>query len=174
MGIPAINLLTLRRVCIHWSAGGYTPGDAERYHYHFTVDAMGNIGIGRFKPENNIPPLRNGGYASHCGGGNSYTIGVALCGMAGYTSPRSQGRYPLTAKQCEAAWKLIAEQCYKYGIPVTEDTVYTHYEFGKKNPESDSAGKIDITFLPHKPELKPGEVGDYIRGKVTWYLAKMK
>jgi hypothetical protein len=93
--------------------------------------------------------------------------------MAGYTSPRSQGRYPLTAKQCEATWKLVAEQCHKYGIPVTEDTVYTHYEFGKRNPGSDSAGKIDITYLPYKPELKPEEVGDYIRGKVTWYLKKV-
>lgn len=128
---------------------------------------------GKFKPEANIPPLPNGKYAAHCGGGNSYCIGVALRGMGGYVNPKNPGKYPLTEKQCEAAWSFIATLCKQYAIPVTPDTVFTHYEFGRRNPDSDSKGKIDITFLPYKPELKANQVGDYIRGKIRWYLAQL-
>lgn len=163
----------LRKICIHWTAGSYFQSSADRYHYHYSVTATGNVIPGKFRPESNIPPLRNGFYAPHCGGGNSWCIGISLCGMAGYLSPIKPGKYPLTRKQCEAAWKLTAELCKENGIEVTPETVFTHYEFGKRNPNSDSAGKIDITYLPYKPELKPEEVGDYIRGKVTWYLKKV-
>jgi hypothetical protein len=51
--------------------------------------------------------------------------------------------------------------------------VFTHYEFGRRNPESDSAGKIDITHLPYAPELQPDDIGDHIRGKVRWYLQRL-
>src|SRR5882672_2565795 len=171
--IDSSPIKLLKKICIHWTAGGYDPNDIDQYHYHYTVSAMGNVAGGKFLPEANIPPLRNGHYAQHCGGGNSWTIGVALCGMAGYTLPSKPGKYPLTAVQCEAAWELVAKLCKENAIPVTAETVFTHYEFGKKNPQSDSAGKIDITYLPYKPELLASEVGDYIRGKVRWYLANL-
>lgn len=163
----------MKRVCIHWTAGGYYPNAIDRRHYHFMVDAMGNVSPGIFKPQDNIPPLYYERYAAHCGGGNSYTIGIGLCGMSGYASPKNIGKYPLTEKQCESAWAFVAKQCKEFRIPITADTVYTHYEFGKANPNSDSAGKIDITCLPYKLELKPGEIGDYMRGKVRWYYAKL-
>lgn len=162
-----------KKICIHWTAGSYTMGTADFRHYHWTIGKDGKIDKGRFSPFSNIPPLCNGKYAAHCGSGNSYCIGIALRGMAGYCSPEKCGRYPITEVQAEAAWELTAMLCKEHGIPVTPDTVFTHYEFGKKNPESDSAGKIDITHLPYKPEIKPDEVGDYIRGKVRWYLQKL-
>ena len=171
-----INLRELPRklkfICIHWSAGAYT--NLEREYYHFSIDPSGTVHEGLLKPEANIPPLYQGKYVPHCGGGNSYAIGVALLGMAGYKSPKAIGNYPLKQEQCEAAWAKVAELCHKYQIPVTPDTVYTHYEFGKRNPKTTSAGKIDIVFLPFKPELTPDRVGDYIRGKVKWYLAKLE
>jgi hypothetical protein len=90
--------------------------------------------------------------------------------MAGYQGAGKVGAYPLTQKQCEASWAWIARLCLEHGIAVTPETVFTHYEFGKLHPDSDSAGKIDITHLPHQPNLKPDEIGDYIRQKVRWYI----
>lgn len=160
------------KVCIHWSAGTYRFGDLEAYHYHYMINNLGVVKAGRFRPEDNVPPLRNGQYAAHCGGGNSYCIGVSLLGMAGFKNANNVGKYPLTAKQCEAAWAKVAELCIKYGIPIDPEHVFTHYEFGRKNPRSDSFGKIDIIYLPPFPQVKPAEVGDFIRSKVTWYFKK--
>ncbi len=163
----------LKRICIHWTAGIYYPTSIDRRHYHFMVDAMGNVVPGQHKEEENIPPLYYEQYAAHCGGGNYFAMGLGICGMVGYTGPKHIGRFPLLEKQCEAAWKFTAGKTKEYGIVITPETVYTHYEFGKAHPDSDSAGKVDISFLPYRPDLKPGEVGDYIRGKVRWYRDKL-
>lgn len=173
--MPEVKLKQLhcKFICIHWTAGSYIGSTADFRHYHFNVGKDGKIDKGQFSPFNNIPPLHNGKYAAHCGGGNSYCIGVALRGMSGYSRPGKCGRYPLTRAQGEAAWELVALLCKEHGIPVTAETVFTHYEYGKRHPDSDSAGKIDITHLPYEPDLKPDEVGDYIRGKVRWYLQKL-
>ncbi len=164
----------MKAICIHWTAGPYAQTGADFEHYHFTVGKDGAVAKGRFSPEDNIPPLVSGQYAAHCGGGNSNAIGVSLRGMAGYQNPEQMGKFPLTEKQCEAAWKLCAELCHKYGIPVTEDTVYTHYEFGRKHPKTTSRGKIDINHLPYKPNIGSLAVGDFIRNKVRWYLEKLR
>ena len=168
------------KLVVHWTAGPYTMTSLDYEHYHFTVGRDGEIAHGKFKPEDNIPGphgLQSGHYAAHCGNGNSWAIGVSLRGMGGYRGRSSIGKYPLTQKQCEAAWQFIAGLCKQYKIEVTPDTVETHYEFGMKmkkiNPKSSSIGKIDINFLPFKPELKDHEVGDYIRNKVKWYLGKL-
>lgn len=164
----------MKKICIHWSAGPYRKTSLDTLHYHFTVDKDGVVTNGEFPVEANIPPLKPSQYAAHCGGGNSYCIGVSLLGMGGYKGRNSVGQFPLTRKQCEAAWQFIAGLCKGYGIPVTPETVFTHYEFGKRNPSTSSRGKIDITFLPHEPKLQAHEVGDHIRGKVRWYLGEMK
>lgn len=166
----------LRRIVIHWTAGPYLPNETDKLHYHYMVDGTAKVHQGKFKPEANIPPkggLRGGSYAAHTGGGNSYSIGVAICGMAGYSSQSTLGPYPLKKKQCEHVWSLCAELCKKYNIDVTPETVLTHYEFGKQNPNTSSRGKIDISFLPFLPDLKDYEVGDYIRQKVAWYLKEL-
>ena len=159
----------MKRITIHWTAGSYT--SRETSHYHFTVDPNGGINLGK-DPEVNKAPLK-AGYVAHCGGGNTNNIGVSMMGMAGFKNAKNVGKYPLTAKQCEATWKLVASLCKEFNIPVTPDTVFTHYEFGKNNPRTSSAGKIDIIHLPHVPHLKKEEIGDYIRGKVKWYLSKL-
>ena len=93
--------------------------------------------------------------------------------MYGFKSSTSVGKYPLTAKQCEATFKLVAELCKKYNIKITPDTVMTHYEFGKKHPKTSSAGKIDIVYLPPYPKVQKDEVGDFIRNKIRWYFNKL-
>lgn len=164
----------IRYVCIHWTAGTYTQSEDDYRHYHFTVGSSGNVTGGKFKPQDNIPPLANGKYAAHCGGGNSYCMGIALRGMLGYKSPKAVGKFPLLKEQCEAAWAFIAKFCKEHGIEVTPETVFTHYEFGKRHPSSDSAGKVDITHLPYEPNLQAEHVGDYIRRKVKWYLKQLE
>ena len=96
-----------------------------------------------------------------------------MCGM--YTPKNTDFRKSpdaLTKKQVERCFKLIAELSKMYKIPITPDTVMTHYEFGQKHPKTTSAGKIDIVYLPPYPELKASEIGDFIRNKAKWYLSK--
>jgi hypothetical protein len=165
-------MLKPTRICIHWTAGGHFPNAVDFQHYHFVVDALGNIHKGRFTPEANVP--RNGqhlsdkeAYARHCGGGNSFAIGIAACGReAGH--PQA-----LTQTSVEALCKQVAVLCKHYGIPINEASVYTHYEFGQLHPSTSSRGKIDITNLAWMPRLQPADIGDYLRGKVQWYLDKL-
>jgi hypothetical protein len=96
-----------------------------------------------------------------------------MCGMfVPKNTPLQMTKYPLTKIQCERCFKLIAELCKQYNIPITNQNVMTHYEFGLKHPNTSSAGKIDITWLPPY-QLSAGEIGSFIRNKARWYLARV-
>lgn len=167
----------LKYIVFHHTAGGWYPNDIDRAHYHYMIDKDGGVHEGRLKPEanaRNLAGVAPGQYAAHCGGGNSYAIGLALCGMAGYSSRAQVGKYPLTRKQFEAACEKAAELCLEHDITPSPMTVYTHYEFGKRRPDTTSKGKIDITYLPFRPDLLPDQIGDHIRSTVAWYIAKIK
>ena len=41
-------------------------------------------------------------------GGNTGSIGIALCGMSGFKNSKNAGKYLLTKTQCERAFNLIA------------------------------------------------------------------
>ena len=161
----------MKRIIIHWSAGGYYPTDYEKEHYHFLIDKCGLIHNGKFKPEDN-EICRVGKYAAHTGGGNTGSIGVAFCAMAGFKNRNSAGNYPILKKQFESAVEFCAKLCKKYNISVSPQTVLTHYEFGVKNPKTTSAGKIDIIYLPPYPWVAQDEVGSFIRSKIKWYMLK--
>lgn len=159
----------LKRIIIHWTAGTNKANATDKSHYHFLVESDGTIVKANYTPEDNIN-CNDGRYAAHTGGGNTGSIGISMCGMYGYVSGKpNSSKYPLTAIQCEATWKLAADLCKKYGISISPDTVMTHYEFGLKHPSTSSVGKIDITYLPSQPALKKEEIGNYIRNKVKWY-----
>ena len=130
----------MKRIIIHWTAGNYYPTDYEKLHYHYLVDKLGNIHEGKFKPEDNeiCKPNR---YAEHTGGGNTGSIGVAMCAMAGFKSRIIVGNFPITKKQFESCMKLCADLCKMYNINITPQTVMTHYEYGLSHPKSTSAGK---------------------------------
>ena len=158
----------LERICLHWTAGGLSPNATDKRHYHYIVDAQGTVHLGTYKPEANGRQLTNRDkYAAHCGGGNSYTIGVALCG-----GPKGYKLGEITKISLERACEEMALCCIKYGIKVSPETVYTHYEFGKRHPGTDSSGKIDINQLPWDATIKADKVGDHIRSKVKWYIEK--
>lgn len=160
----------MNKIIIHWSAGAYTPNTTDLEHYHFLIDGEGKKHNGKFKPEDN-ENCNDGKYAAHTGGGNTGAIGVSMCAMAGFNSAASCGNYPITPVQLEACFKLCAELCKKYNIPV--ENVWTHYEFGINHPDTTSHGKIDIIYLPPYPLVKRNEVGGFIRSKIRWYLNKL-
>lgn len=158
----------MKKIIIHWSAGAYKPNKIDLDHYHFLVDNLGNVFNGNFIPEDN-ENCNDGKYAQHTGGGNTGAIGIAFCGMAGFVSPNNIGNYPLTQIQCEALFKLASQLCKKYNIPIDQEHVLTHYEFGKNNPKTSSFGKIDIIFLPPYPNITRNSIGNFIRNKIKWY-----
>ena len=45
----------------------------------------------------------------------------------------------------------------------------THYEFGEKHPDTTSAGKIDITYIPPYSWVDKNDAGSFIRSKIKWY-----
>ena len=160
----------MNKIIIHWTAGTYQPNTTDLEHYHFLIDGEGKKHNGKFKPEDN-ENCNDGKYAPHTGGGNTGAIGVSMCAMAGFNSAASCGNYPITPVQLEACFKLCAELCKKYNIPV--ENVWTHYEFGINHPDTTSHGKIDIIYLPPYPLVKRNEVGGFIRSKIRWYLNKL-
>ncbi len=164
----------MKRIIIHWTAGTYQPNNIDFEHYHYLVNGDGMVINGKFKPEDNLN-CNDGKYAAHTGGGNTGSIGIAMCGMSGYSSAKgiSSTKYPLTKVQCERCFKLVAELCQKYNLQVTPQTVLTHYEFGKSHPNTSSAGKIDIVYLPPYPEIAQSKVSDFMRNKARWYLDKL-
>lgn len=164
----------MKRIIIHWTAGTYFPTEHERDCYHFLFDNNGKKFVGTFTPEAQQDVCRDGKYAQHTGGGNTGSVGVAMCGMCGFKDKNNVGLYPLTQKQCEACFYFVAELCQKYNIPVTSQTVLTHFEFGRRNPKTSSAGKIDIIHLPPYNWVEQNDVGSFIRSKVRWYLSQKK
>lgn len=159
----------LNKITLHWTAGRNIPNADEMKHYHFLIDADGNPYKGKYAPEDNIN-CNDGKYAAHCGGGNTGNIGIAFCGCYVPKGVNVKDtKFPLTRKQLERGFKLAAELCKKYNIPVNKSHVFTHYEFGVLHPNTSSAGKIDITYMHPFPAENKTTCGDFIRNKIRWY-----
>lgn len=163
----------MNRIILHWTAGTNQPCSTDYEHYHYLINKDGVIIKGKFAPEDNLN-CNDGKYAQHCGGGNTGSIGISMCGMyVPKNTDIKNTKFPLTKIQCEAAFKLIAELCKKYNIKITPQTVLTHYEFGQAHPKTSSYGKIDIIYLHAYPDITKNEMGNFIRSKVRWYFGKL-
>ena len=162
----------VKRIILHWSAGRYYPTQFEKQYYHFLIDKDGNIYSGIYTPEAN-DNCNDGYYAAHTGGGNTQSVGVCMCSMYGFKSVKECGNYPITKIQFEACMKFCAQLCKKYNISVNNESVLTHYEFGRTHPKTSSFGKIDITYLPPYPWVVKSEIGSFIRSKIRWYLERL-
>lgn len=159
----------MKRIIMHWTAGTNQPCNTDYEHYHYLINKDGVIIEGKYAPEENLN-CTDGKYAKHCGGGNTGSIGISMCGMAGFNGSANSTKYPLTRIQCEAMFKLVAKLCIKYNIKVTPQTVLTHYEFGQAHPKTSSYGKIDITYLHPFLGINKNSYGDFIRNKIRWYI----
>lgn len=164
-------MTSLSKICLHWTAGANLPCQLDLNSYHYCVDKLGRIYPGTHKPEDNLN-CYDGKYAAHCGGGNTGCIGLSLCAMAGFNLSKKQTKYPLTQKQVEAFCCLAAYLSVKYGILISEKSVFTHYEFDRKKKKPE--GKIDITYIHYLPNLSQNSVGNYLRQKISWYRDKIK
>lgn len=165
----------LKRIVIHHTGGVYTPSLTDREHYHYLIDFQGHIIKGTHTPQDNID-CKDNNYAAHIKLYNTGSIGVACCGNRYYsiTNRLKSTAYPLTQVQIEAMCNCISHLCTSFDIPVTKDTVFTHYEYDQKNIKNPLIyeAKSDITFIPYLPTLPINCVGDYLRSKVKWYLYK--
>lgn len=169
----------INRIILHWTAGGYYPNAMDLAHYHFLIDKDGKIYKGGHKVEDNLN-CNDGNYAAHTGGGNTGSIGIALCGMYGYKNSKDPGKSFITRKQCEAMFDLVAKLAIEYKIE--QSNIMTHAEFGLHNPKTTSRGKIDITALPPCYDMDVTKMcigkdyrigyGDFIRNKILWYRLK--
>lgn len=163
----------MKRIIYHWTGGGYYPNQTDLLHYHYVIDVDGKVHQGVYSVQDN-ENCADKVYAQHTGGGNTGSIGISFCGMAGYKGRQNVGKYPLIQKQCEAGFKLGAELVKKYKLDLSnKETIQTHYGFGKRHPKTESAGKIDITFLPYAAYLNSDDIEDFIREKVKWYYSRL-
>lgn len=161
----------LVRVIAHWAVTKYKCDDVSRDHYHFIYEGDGTEIEGRKKPEDNLS-TGDGVYAAHTLGCNTGSIGVSCAAMFGATSVDAYGAYPITEVQFEAMCKGIARLCKKYGIPVTPRTVLSHAEV-QPVLGIPQKGKWDIAVLPFAGLKTAKSCGDFMRAKVTRYLAGM-
>ena len=161
----------MKRIILHWTVGTYQPNKHEFDCYHYLINGDGLVIKGRYQPEDNLD-CKDGKYAQHCGGGNTGSIGIALCGMCGYKDRQHLGPYPLKRIQYEKAYELMAQLCHKYNIPITKTTVLTHMEFGNQHPSTTSHGKIDVSIATYDMKIQPAAMGNHIREKVNWYYKK--
>lgn len=155
----------LKRIIMHWSAGGHTVSQLDRDHYHFIVSGVGEVVAGKYAPEDNIST--SGGYAAHTLSCNTGSIGVSMAAMAGASdSPFKAGSQPITEVQLKAFVKMVADLSKKYGIPVTRETVLSHAEV-QPTLGIKQRGKWDIAWIPGMSAPgNPVEVGDKIRAMI--------
>lgn len=158
-----------KRIILHHTGGSYAPNNVDFNAYHFCIDDQGNIYNGRYKPEDNLD-CNDRHYAAHTFKGNTGSIGIAACANFNFNLRDKHTQYPITKQQFESMCKFSAMMCKKYKIK--SDQVYTHYGFDLAH--NIKQGKIDITYLPFKPELTPIQVQDYFRNKINYYINKCK
>ncbi len=157
----------MKRIIIHWTAGGYTPSNLDKEHYHYIVAGDGKIVSGKWPVSANIA-VRKGQYAAHTLNCNTGSIGIAVAAMAGAVErPFSAGRAPITERQLGALAQACADLAKEYGIPVTRQTILTHAEV-QPTLNIMQRGKWDITWLPGMPApLDAVYVGDMIRDRIN-------
>lgn len=157
----------MKRIVIHWTAGAHTPSNLDKEHYHYIIDGAGNVVKGKWPVIANAAPEK-GKYAAHTLNCNTGAIGVAVAAMAGAQDrPFNAGAYPITPEQVTALFRLCADLCDQYKIPVTRQTVLTHAEV-QPTLGIKQKGKWDITWLPgfSGPE-DAVKTGDYLRSYIA-------
>lgn len=163
--LPSLPAGSLKRVIVHWTAGGYTPGPLDLHHYHFLIDGDGKVHRGTFSVKDNVRP-RGNQYAAHTRKLNTGSVGIAVCAMRDARErPFDAGAYPMKEIQWEAMAVCASEVCAAYGIPVDKEHVLGHGEvqevLGVKQ-----LGKWDPLGRPwEKPPI--GGAGDDFRARVS-------
>lgn len=165
-----------RRVIMHWTAGKYLSTADDRHHYHALIewdDGMPKVVAGvpivnnlhqltADSPTHKNDPL---GYAPHTRGMNSWSVGYSICAMWGAIDRDNLGDYPLLPEQVDALITLCAQTAAVFGMEVSEDTFFTHYE-AQSIHGVEQRGKWDITYMPNQPGLEADQVGSWLRQQI--------
>jgi hypothetical protein len=113
----------------------------------------------------------SGPYAAHTAGRNSWSIGIAVCGMAG-ARPDDFGRFPLVEAQIAALCLVARTLADAYGIPLA--AIRTHAEAALDDGYFGASGddeRWDIARLaPRSEPLAPHEAtatGDVLRARIA-------
>lgn len=155
-----------RGVVWHWTAGSHKANATDLNAYHLVVEGDGEVKVGKHSVADNMRPVSGSDYAQHVGGWNSYRVGIAGAGMAGYTGPGNVGKYPLTEVQIVRMVELTVHflEIAKLN-PLNPLHACTHLEVwtlhsikGQRNHQ-----KLDIEHLPFQPNLRRDEVGPFLR-----------
>jgi hypothetical protein len=161
----------LRSISLHWTAHDY---EAVFPAYHFCLRGVSDIVVAQTHDlRANMRDLRldsPGPYAAHTLGRNSWSIGLALCGMAG-ARPADFGRYPLTGAQIDALCAVARRLADAYRIPLA--AIRTHAEAALEDGyfgAGDDGLRWDIARLEARPEpLAESEAratGDLLRARI--------
>lgn len=156
---------SMKRIIVHWTAGGYKASSLDKAHYHILVEEDGNLVKGTHSIKDNVSTGDNI-YAAHTFGLNTGSIAVSVCCMAGAKeSPFRGGSFPMTEKQWEIMSQVVAELCQFYSISVTPQTVLGHGEV-EATLDIDQDGKWDPMVLPWNQGLSKKKVGEQFRASV--------
>jgi hypothetical protein len=164
--MPACNM---KRVIVHWTAGGYSATALDRAHYHIMIEKDGKLIRGTHSIADNVNTA-DGDYAAHVRGFNRGSIGVSMCCMAGAVeSPFQGGNHPMLEVQWDAMLEVVAQLCIRYDIDVTSQTVLGHGEV-ERNCGVEQNGKWDPMVQPWNRASSSTEVGKALRRGVQELL----
>ena len=153
-----------RRIILHWTAGGPEANATDLSAYHYVVEQSGVVreGVPVRRNLRQLSGLPVSEYAAHTRGLNSYSVGVSLAGMHGASEGGPYGRWPITEGQARAACAWVARLLDAWGMEVTRETVFHHWEAEHLHGVP-QAGKWDITVFPWDPAVLPHETGPTLR-----------
>ena len=169
---PAPPAGELRSISLHWTAGDY---EAVFPAYHFCLRGVSEIEVVQTHDlRANMRDLRadpSEPYAAHTLGRNSWSIGIAVCGMGG-ARPSDFGSYPLTAAQIDALCVVARGLADAYAIPLA--AIRTHAEAALEDGyfgAGDDDLRWDIARLEARAEpLEEREAvltGDVLRARIA-------
>jgi hypothetical protein len=162
----------LRSISLHWTAYDY---QAVFPAYHYCLRGVSDVEVVQTSDlRANMRDLTLAGsepYAAHTAGRNSWSIGLAVCGMAD-ARPHDFGRYPLLEEQIVALCTVARRLADVYRIPLT--AIRTHAEAALEDGYFGASGddsRWDIARLVARPDpLVPADAvvtGDELRARIA-------
>ena len=162
----------LRSISLHWTAHDY---EAVFPVYHFCLRGVSDVVVVQTHDlRANMRDLRRdpaSPYAAHTLGRNSWSIGLAVCGMAD-ARPSDFGRYPLAAAQIDALCVVARTLADAYHIPLA--AIRTHAEAALEDGyfgADDDDLRWDIARLEPRPEpladREATATGDRLRARIA-------
>ena len=156
----------MKRIILHWTAGGYNASSTDKEHYHILIQGDGTLVRGDHPIDDNVSTADDD-YAAHTRGRNTGSIGVSVCCMVGAHEKTSKfGVAPMKKAQWLQMAAVTAELATFYKIKVTPKTILGHGEV-EKNIGPKQKGKWDPMVLPWDTSLTKAQVGNLFRSEVA-------